>query len=214
MVKRKEYIFFSMIIGTLYISLLYLEFFSKNATDTYKLKYGIIWILFLETTFSLFRKGKQEVWQNWLWKLRFTVLIADFFFLFTPYNASGIGGYIVVQMIYSEKIIFYQDKKNRLLLAIEFAALVLLTGIGMFLDKYFIYVFGAVYGGVLFCNLKTVWKTYFRGEEKLFFLVLSLTFLALCDTSIFLNYIWSKEVIGNLIWLFYIPSQLFLANYE
>lgn len=217
MEKKKEHIFFSTIIGFLYISLLYLDCFSKKYLDTYQLKYGIIWILFLETTFSLLGKGYPCVWRNWLWKLRFAVLIADFYFLFTPYNAAGIGGYLVVQLIYWERLTFCQhrekDKKNKLLV-IEFVILILLTGIGIFFGNYIIYILGLVYGFVLFYNLKTVWEDYFKGEEELIYLALSLTLLALCDSSILLNFIWNKELIGNLIWCFYVPSQLLLANYE
>lgn len=216
MEKRKEYIFFSVIIGIFYISLLYLDCFSKRSAETYQLKYGIIWIFFLETTFSLLEKGYQCLWNNWLWKLRFAVILADFYFLFTPYNASGIGGYLAVQIIYRERITFHHQHKNkkRNLLLIELCTIMLLIGIGIFYGDYVIYVFGAVYGGILFLNLKTVWKSYLRGEDELFYLALSLTFLALCDTSIFLNFLWNREVISNLIWCFYIPSQLLLAKYE
>lgn len=217
MTKKKEYIFFSAIIGFFYISLLYLDCFSKKYLDTYQLKYGIIWIFFLETTFSLLGKGVLCVWRNWLWKLRFAVLIADFYFLFTPYNAAGIGGYLVVQLIYWERLTFRQNrgkKKKRSLVILELVILMFLTGIGIFFENYVIYILGLIYGLVLFYNLKTVWELYFKGEEKLFYLALSLIFLALCDSSIFLNFIWNKELIGNLIWCFYIPSQLLLANYE
>lgn len=217
MAKKREYIFFSAIIGFFYISLLYLDCFSKNYLDTYQLKYGIIWMFFLETTFSLLGKGFLHVWENWLWKLRFAVLVADFYFLFTPYNAAGIGGYLVVQLIYWERLTFRQHREKnqkRKLLIIELVILILLTGIGIFFENYIIYILGLIYGLVLFYNLKTVWKSYFRGEEELFYLALSLIFLALCDSSIFLNFIWNREVIGNLIWCFYVPSQLLLANYE
>lgn len=217
MTKKKEYIFFSAIIGFFYVSLLYLDCFSKKYFDTYQLKYWIIGILFLNTTFSLLGKGLLCVWRNWLWKLRFAVLVADFYFLFTPYNAAGIGGYLVVQLIYWEKLTFMQHRENKLkrnFWVIEFVILILLTGIGVFFKKYVMYILGSIYGFVLFYNLKTVWKCYFQGEEDIFYLALSLIFLALCDSSIFLNFIWNKEVIGNLIWCFYVPSQLLLANYE
>ena len=236
--------------------------------ETYQLKYWIIWMLFLETTFSLWGKEYPYLWKNWLWKLRFAVILADFYFLFTPYNAAGIGGYIVVQMIYREGLMIQQHKEreykknlpllfahkldtccqamcqehkmaknpafrrrriiNRLdsvtvctigvnsknLLVIEFATIMVLTGIGIFYGNYAIYILGAFYGWILFQNLKIVWKSYFEGKTNVLYVALSLTFLALCDTSIFLNFIWNKELISNLIWCFYVPSQLLLAKYE
>lgn len=217
MVKGKEYTFFSIIIGVFYISLLYLDCFSKKSMETYQLKYWIIWMFFLETTFSIWGKEYPYLWKNWLWKLRFAVILADFYFLFTPYNAAGIGGYIVVQMIYREGLMIQQYKEREYkknLLIIEFAAIMVLTGIGIFYGNYAIYILGAFYGWILFQNLKIVWKSYFEGKTNVLYLALSLTFLALCDTSIFLNFIWNKELIGNLIWCFYVPSQLLLAKYE
>lgn len=214
MTKNKTYTFFSIIIGVFYISLLYLDCFSNRNIETYQLKYGIMWLLFLETTFSLSSKG--DLWNNWLWKLRLAVIVADYFFLFTPYNGAGIGGYLVVQMIYQEKLReqIQNGEIRRHWFLYEFAMILILTGIGIIGDIFSVYIFGIIYAFVIFRNLKMVWKHYLEGRKELEYLALSLSFLALCDTSIFFYFLWSGEIIGNLIWSFYIPSQLLLAKYE
>lgn len=213
--KERQINLFSTIVVVYYVALLYLDCFAGRYTQTNQLKYGIIGMLFLETTFSLLGKGSQYLWEQWIWMIRLAVMIADFFFLFTPYNAAGIGCYLVVQIFYREKIRGIRKGKGEKTLWVHILSVtILLGGAGIYFGDKLLYLFGSLYAILLLGNLKIIWRSYPGGKSEVFFLALSLSFLALCDTCIFLNFFCDKEWISNLIWCFYIPSQFLLAKYE
>lgn len=170
-------------------------------------------MLFFETTFSLLEKNI-KLWENYLWKLRLAVLIADYYFLFTPYAGAGIGCYMMVQYYYKKMRVQYHTNKERNSNCFEVIMMGSLAGIGMLGGDFMLYSLGSIYAWLLVQNVKSTWRFVIYGKKEMCYLALSLLFLACCDGSIFLNFLWNGRWIGNMIWFFYIPSQFLLAKYE
>lgn len=214
MYQRKKMFFYGVIIGVFYLALLYLDCFGNKSTDTNVLRYDMILIIFLETTFSLLGKENIKLWENCLWKLRLAVLIADFYFLFTPYAGAGIGSYMMVQYFYKKMRVQCHINEERNSTFFEFTMIVFLVVIGILGGDFALYTFGGIYAWLLVQNVKSTWNIVIQGKNEMYYLAVSLLFLACCDTSIFLYFLWDRRWIGNLIWFFYIPSQFLLAKYE
>ena len=156
MYQRKKMVFLGVVTGVFYLALLYLDCFGKKSTDTNLLRYAVILFFFWETTFSLLGKGNIKLWEDCLWKLRLAVLIADFYFLFTPYAGAGIGCYMMVQFYYKKMGIQYRTKEEKNSIFFEFAMMTLLEVIGILGGDIVLYIFGFVYAWLSVQNIKSI----------------------------------------------------------
>lgn len=158
-----------------------------NSNISAFIKYFTIILIFL---FSLYSKIK-------IFKITlFLTLICDYLLLFTNYYFAGVFLFSIVQIIY----LYYQfEIKKRQKYILSILPLPLLS-IGLF------------YAILIATNLILSVINYRKNNcTKNVFFLLGIILFALCDISTALFNLFEILFLSQIIWIFYIPSQLLLV---
>ncbi|MBQ3601504.1 MAG: hypothetical protein II992_09950 [Lachnospiraceae bacterium] len=200
------FIFFSIVLC--YAAFLYMDFFTTNKTHV--LKYVTIFLLIL---FYFLENGLEILCIDPIRRVTGISLclafVADYFLLLTYDYIWGIGLFCLVQIcnllqlrqIYECKICIMEHIVN------------FFIGIYIAMIHYRTYMFIILvicYFLLSVGNLFYAWRLYINKSKKIRFLAISISLLALCDLNVALWNVFGFVLCGNLIWLFYIPSQIFL----
>ncbi len=149
------------------------------------------------------------------WALMFTA-IADIFLLFTKWSLPGVLSFIVVQIIYAYRLLGKRKLNYILLAMIDVLLLLILNLMGIEVND--LLVVASVYGILLLHNVIYAWISYPGLSFKL-----GLFLLMLCDINVALQnsmpYLSSVASLNErllvlshfAIWLFYLPSQVFMV---
>ncbi|MFV0396135.1 MAG: hypothetical protein ACK5LC_17405 [Coprobacillaceae bacterium] len=126
-------------------------------------------------------------------------VIADYFLLFTNQHKIGVFIFCLLQCCYT-KILYNQIDYISLLFPYIF--------ISFFVDVMFLSGIYAVHSVI---NLVTAWVMHVKTKDrKNMYLFIAILLLLLCDIHVVLQHMqWFPEyqqVIGFMIWLFYLPS--------
>lgn len=217
----------------LYLSFLVLDLLQMAHTLSNILKYIAIWLclIFAGLTYSKV-KNKNIVFM--LIILLFTV-IADTFLLFSNRFDFGILSFIIVQILYSRKIKATCKDGCKLymveILSITFIWNILILVLKNEIDLTPVTALAGLYFLLFTGNLIRIWiqVNKFKSIEdeivtqQTVILALGLTLFYLCDINVGLKFILNDRDSGflltnllagavqNLIWFFYLPSQVVLT---
>lgn len=182
------------------------------------IKYISIILCFL---FALFGTKKF----NFILLALFFTLIADYFLLFTDIFIFGVMFFILVQIFYLLNIINNLNVFRTITLLI-FLFLSVNLSIYYFLNSFeFFYIFISIYISLSFTNI--ISYSYLHNKNPLnieyILILVGIILLLICDIHVALynlknfiliensglnNYI---SISGKLIWIFYLPSQIFIS---
>ncbi len=200
------------IILCFYFIFLFIDFTGMKGLDycSVILKYSCI-ILCLTITLLIGRKGHNNMDKRLLQAAFITTVFADLFLLILNEALYGIALFCIVQTIYiirHSRASSFPIKTAGLIIFI-LSAMLYLSG-----TKNAVLILSYIYACISILSIYTA-ATLFRYKkypEKTKLLVFSgLVLLLLCDINVAYYNLTGSEISGFLIWLFYLPSQLFLS---
>lgn len=190
----------SIVLGFIYLSFIIFDFFFKGYGNiSSMLKFASIVIIFLAQLFY----GNDGMT---LWKMAaaFTIL-TDYILLFTSYYEWGVFFFIIVHLMRYIERIRIRDK--------DFPYNVLLLGIGLYLIAKILLpnliALSLTYALFLFLNTMDA----FNSKDKK--LIYAYVLFCACDLSVGIanvEYGLISSIFRDLIWIFYMPSQILLAR--
>src|SRR5699024_1707329 len=148
------------------------------------------------------KKG-QRYWKG----AAFVTIFTDYLLLFTRYYEWGIFFFIVVQfMRYLQRMI---DHNNYHPYILVFSVMGFYLLLQVFLPQ--LIALAITYGTFLLLN---TWEAYHAGDDKLF---IGYLLFCLCDLCVAMGNILETGMVANgfrkLIWIFYLPSQILIADH-
>ena len=199
--KKTPYVPIYLILGIIFITFVLLDFFfpySNRLSSGLKLS-SIILLFFAQLIW-----GKEGT--TWWKGAAGLTILTDYFLLFTHFYARGIFFFIPVHLFrYLNR---KQEKRTHRLLFLGLLAVGLYFVFHLFLPR--LMALALVYTAFLFLNTVEA----FRSKNKRLSWAYCL-FLA-CDICVAMANVSgsasSAALAGKLIWIFYLPSQVFLAD--
>jgi len=211
-----------MIIVVIYLVFLYIDFVSKGLENIYsvRLKYSTIVICFI-ISLLIGSHGYSKEDKLLVQFARFFTLIADYFLVISSNPSMGIFFFSLVQITYIIRHSIMEDKKYKNLIFFIVALIIaLITSLNIkipSIDKDLI-VLALIYASLLTTSLYCAVSTISRGKylkKSSWVIALGMFLFFMCDLNVGLyNTVVEgnmKFLLGFLIWIFYLPSQLLLT---
>lgn len=208
----------SYLVALIYVVFLYIDASAFNLGDSFSvhLKYLAIVILFGMSMF-IGSEGLDRRDRVLVQAARFFTLIADYYLVIVNNVEYGILAFCLVQMLYIARHKFMKKIKVHMLLGIILLSIMFILLVinidAKNLSKELV-ILGAVYGTLLVTSLYSAIKT------RRYLIAIGMFLFFMCDLNVALfNLIGSfsfysvrlEFIVGFLIWLFYLPSQLLLT---
>ena len=203
----------------IYVSFLFLDFFNENFIVSSWLKYsGIIGCLLISFLAIISKKPAKP---QYFFQISFIfTLISDYFLLINSNennNLYGVSFFIIVQLIYFIYIEYIKKDKMSFLLSLSIRAVITILVIIILKFQNFdrLSILSACYFIELLMNFITSFGLIKMNKFYLIFTIGLLLFIG-CDVSVGLYNLdileaESKILVGNLMWTFYLPSQVLIA---
>lgn len=190
-----------LFLGVLFLAFVFLDFFIPPRVELSSgLKLFSIVLLFLGQTFW----GKKGA-SYWKGAAGLTVL-TDYFLLFTNFYSWGVFSFIWVHLL--RLLERRKGKRKKTFLYAGLLGLGLYLGLSLFLPR--LLALSLIYGLFLILNTLEAWSS---GNQKLLFAYI---LFCGCDLCVALANLQGTGLVGDfsrkLIWIFYLPSQVFLAD--
>ena len=200
----------SFLVVVIYIVFLYMDAITKNLGNQYSLylKYSTIIFCFI-LSLLIGSEGCSERDKFLVQSARFFTLIADYLLVILNDCKYGILCFCIVQIIYIIRHSFIVKVK---LYKLSLSAALVMVILIMLLErinladlKKEIVMEGAAYGCILSLSL------YIALRTKNYLICIGMLLFFMCDINVVLYNITKEFILGFLIWLFYLPSQLLLT---
>lgn len=190
-----------LFLGLIFLTFVFLDFFIPSRVELSSgLKLFSIVLLFLGQTFWG-RKGASY----WKGAAGLTVL-TDYFLLFTNFYSWGVFSFIWVHLL--RLLERRKGKRKKTFLYAGLLGLGLYLSLSRFLPR--LLALSLIYGLFLILNTLEAWSS---GNQKLLFAYL---LFCGCDLCVALANLQGTGLVGDfsrkLIWIFYLPSQVLLAE--
>ncbi|WBW97135.1 hypothetical protein [Oceanirhabdus sp. W0125-5] len=225
--------FISIIIMFIYALFLFIDISSQYTTNSYSiyLKFSSIILCFIISLFI----GPLGYTPKDVLKLklaRFFTLVADYFLLISNNHILGVLLFCVVQLIYIERHSLMEKhvtikKLNPFIFLPSFTLFLIFTPLILYLTNYLVllaissFVYALLLTFSVYCSIRTLKYSSYTKKSSLFISCGMVLFL-LCDINVALYQLISMDlipsiwenfqfIIGLLIWIFYLPSQLLLT---
>ncbi len=211
----------------IYILFLYMDASTKNLgnINSIYLKYVIIVLSFIITLF-IGNHGYNKIDRCALQCARFFTLIADYYLLIHDNFPLGIFFFCLVQLTYivRHSLMEHNPYKNVIFLALALVISMFISFKINYTEKKLI-ILALVYVALLLTSVYSAVGTLTRGKytkDGAMLIAIGMVLFFLCDLSATYNIIGQTSLrtiispniqflIGYLIWVFYAPSQVFLA---
>lgn len=203
-----KYVTFLVVV--LYIVFLNIDAITKNLGSEYSLnlKYSTIILCFI-LSLLIGSQGCNNTDKFLVQSARLFTVIADYFLVILDDCIYGILCFCIVQIIYIIRHSFVARVK---LYKLSLAASLIMTSLITFLDginlpdlEKEVVMEGAIYGCILLLSL------YIALQTKDYLICIGMLLFFLCDINVALYNITKEFILGFLIWIFYLPSQLILT---
>lgn len=210
--KDKRIVFLLSLLAVIYAVFIYLDIVSKYFFISQILKYTGVAFCFLSAAFTYeysFRRDDAKLLILGL----FVTLIADALFLFASAFALGIIFFSFVQLFYIRR--YKKDSfKRNLFMALIFITFCII-GFALGLQLPYISLLGIVYAVLIITATGLAFRSNLPKINKKLIETGMILFL-FCDTNVMLSFFALKislfyEITSNLVWVFYIPSQVLLS---
>lgn len=218
----------------IYCSFIYLDFITQyRSVYSTGLKYiGILFCLIM--SFLIGNRGHDKEDTKLLQIAFCFTAAADLCLVVLDYNTLGIFLFCFVQITYIVRHSRGIKKKCKLyiivaaIILIIFVCKLVISNMGITNLEYNrinekLIMIGCVYSVLLTCSLYTAWKTLngnFYPRYSCFFISIGMTLFFLCDINVAISGISSNIIVQKIdvesfsrffVWIFYLPSQVFLA---
>jgi hypothetical protein len=200
----------SFLVVVIYIVFLNMDAITKNLGNDYSLylKYSTIILCFI-LSLLIGSEGCNNTDKLLVQSARLFTVIADYFLVILDDCKYGILCFCIVQIIYIIRHSFVVKVK---LYKLSLAAALIMTSLIMLLGRINLHdlkkevvMEGAAYGCILLLSL------YIALQTKDYLICIGMLLFFMCDINVALYNITKEFTLGFLIWLFYMPSQLFLT---
>lgn len=188
----------------------------KYAACSSLLKYASVLLCF--TNAMMTGKNTIEIKDAALLKAAMlATIVADLFLLFTQLYFIGVSIFCLVQLIYITRHSRYSKPHTKIYAAActAFMASSFIAVMNSDIPEKALVLAACLYAFLTLCSLHTAFLTFkfkLYPKKNAELINAGLWLLMLCDLNIMLNNaIPGNPVSGILIWLFYVPSQLFLS---
>ncbi len=211
--KRLSYVDMKWLIiwASIYISFLFLDLIVPNFIGTSVIKYAGI---FLCVIYANKKYRKDYLLQL---ALLFTFL-ADTILVWTPFVVPGVFVFSFAQFMHLMRLTKLEPKA----LGYYVCAISLLCALGVAFGLEPIYAIATVYGLLLICNLVTAAKNNSKNNRRFQTRCAFYGFIAFicCDACVALRFLildgalppFFLPILSYLVWFFYYPSQVLIAN--
>ena len=219
--SKLDRIFTSLFIileSLIFIVFLYLDFSTSHDSDSLKYLSIVIIILFLSSCLI----AKIKINKITFIALIFTLIAATFLLLIDKYYSIGLTSFIIVQSLYFYEITKYISKRNIKTNIILRLLIIIISLIYLIYNKEVDVSLSLIY--ILFFILNII-SLFFSKIKERRLLLLGLIIFLCCDLCVglynFGNYIdipinikyTLESLTENLMWLFYLPSQVIITLY-
>lgn len=204
-----------LVIIVIYISFIIMDL---KGQDTRLLKYLSIILCFILSSL-IGNRGVDKMDTRLLQLALFFTTIADLNLVILKEFFTGIAVFCIVQIIYtirhSRNIIL--SKRNFRVLLVEgivILILIIMLNLPLYIDKV-LFIIASIYSILLLTSVFMAFGTIKRGfysKINSYFIIIGMSLFLLCDINVGLYHIGKiQHISGILVWLFYLPSQLFLS---
>lgn len=206
-----------VIILIIYICFISVELFHiKTAIDMNIIKYIGIALCFLITLISNGNEiNKRDI--NLLQIGMVFTLIADFFLVILDYHIAGVVMFSIVQMIYITR---YTEGNSNHIIKRLVGVFIFISIIYLLVNRYIMKFEYLIAMGLFYsiCILISILKSIKAGKTMMYpnlnknMIIWGMVLFALCDLNVALARIEQiHNISSNLIWVFYLPSQVLLS---
>jgi hypothetical protein len=208
--KRVFIKYISFLVVLIYIVFLNMDSITKNLGNEYSLylKYSTIILCFI-LSLLIGSEGCNKTDKFLVQSARLFTVLADYFLVILDDCKYGILCFCIVQIIYIIRhnfVVKVKLYKLSLAAALIMTSLIMLLGRINLLDlEKEVVMEGAAYGCILLLSL------YIALQTKDYLICIGMLLFFMCDINVALYNITKEFILGFLIWLFYLPSQLVLT---